>query len=344
MQGKNFFKKKKSPIFVAEISANHNGSFLNAKKIIDMAVKNGADAIKLQTYEADSMTINARRDYLKIKKGIWKNKYLWDLYKSASTPFHWQKRLFNYCKSKKIFCFSTPFDRKGVDLLEKLNCPLYKVASFEITDIPLIAYIASKKKNMIISTGMANLNEISKAYETAVKFGAKDVTLLYCVSNYPAKKEDFNLNNINILKKIFNCRIGFSDHSNDLNIARMAVAHGAEIFEKHVALSNQKNSPDIEFSLKGNQVKEYIKCIKEANEVSGKKIFIRKKNENKYKSLRRSIFVIKDIKKGEKFSIENIKCLRPNIGLSPNYFHKLIGRKSTKDIKKFTPLKKNMLK
>ena len=341
MQSKNIFKKIDHPIFVAEISANHNGSFLNAKKIIDMAVSNGADAIKLQTYEADSMTLNAKKDYLKIKNGIWKNKYLWDLYKAASTPFDWQRELFDYCKQKKIFCFSTPFDRKAVDLLESVNCPIYKVASFEITDIPLIRYIASKKKDMIISTGMSNLKEISLAYETAIKFGAKSVVLLYCVSTYPAKKADFNLNNINILQKKFNCKVGFSDHSNDLNIARMAVAHGAEIFEKHVALPNQKYSPDIKFSLKGKQVKEYIKCINEAYKISGKKEFVRKESEMQYKSLRRSIFAIKNISKGEIYTLENIKCLRPNIGLNPKFFNKILGKKSKKNIKKNSPIKKD---
>ncbi|MDC3308570.1 N-acetylneuraminate synthase family protein, partial [Candidatus Pelagibacter sp.] len=218
--------KIKNPILVAEISANHNGSIIRAKKLIDTAKKYGADAVKLQTYEPSSMTINKKKNYLKIRKGIWKGKTLWDLYKMAQTPFHWQKELFQYAKKKNILCFSTPFDFEGVDLLESINCPIYKIASFEITDIPLIRYVAQTKKPIIISTGMSSLKEIDVAYKTAISNGSSSVTILYCVSNYPSKTEDFNLKNIITLKERYKCRIGFSDHSTNNSIGSAAAALG----------------------------------------------------------------------------------------------------------------------
>ena len=183
---------KKYPYFIAEISANHNGSIETAKKLIRCAKTNGANAVKLQTYTADTMTVRSKKKYFKITRGLWKGKYLWDLYKKAHTPFEWHRRLFDYAKKIGITCFSTPFDETAVDLLEKLNCPMYKVASFEMTDIPLIKKIAKTKKTMIISTGMANLKEIETTFQFAKKNGAKNINLLYCVSNYPSKNSDFN--------------------------------------------------------------------------------------------------------------------------------------------------------
>ena len=230
----------KFPFLVAEISANHCGNFALAKKLIKCAKINNADAVKLQTYTADTMTIKSNKKYFKIKSGLWKNYNLWDLYNEAQTPLKWHKKLFEYGKKIGITVFSTPFDETAVDFLEKLKCPMYKVASFEMTDIPLIKKIASTKKPIIISTGMANLKEIETTYKIAKKYGAKDITLLYCVSNYPAKNSDFNLNNIKILKKKFKCRVGLSDHSKDEKVAVTAINAGAEIIEKHIALDNQK--------------------------------------------------------------------------------------------------------
>ena len=232
--------KLKIPFLIAEISSNHCGNFSLAKKLISCAKRNGADAVKIQTYTPDTMTIKSDKKYFKIKNGLWKNYSLWNLYNEAKTPLEWHKRLFKHARSIGIKIFSTPFDETSVDFLEKLNCPFYKIASFEMTDLPLIKKVAKTKKPIIISTGMSSLKEIEEAYKTAKKFGSKDITLLYCVSNYPSKLNDFNLNNIKILKKKFKCRIGLSDHSKDNRVAITAIATGAEIIEKHIALDNQK--------------------------------------------------------------------------------------------------------
>jgi pseudaminic acid synthase len=332
--------KTEKPFFIAEISANHCGSFLMAKKLIKCAKENGADAVKLQTYTAETMTINSNKKYFKIKTGLWKGYTLWNLYKKAYTPLEWHKKLFDYAKKIKIKIFSTPFDESAVDFLETLRCPIYKVSSFEMTDIPLIKKIASTKKPMIISTGMANLKEIELSYKTAKKYGAKDITLLYCVSNYPSKNSDFNLNNIKILKKKFKCKIGLSDHSTDDTVAIAAVASGAEVIEKHIALQGQKKGLDINFSLKGSEIKNFRKKIDSTFEIIGKNSFYRNKSENKSKLFRRSIFVTEDIQKGQKFTRENIRRIRPGHGLAPIYDEKLIGKKSKKKLSKGEPLRK----
>ena len=333
-----------NPYFVAEISANHCGKFELAKKLIKCAKFNGADAVKLQTYTADTMTIKSNKEFFKIKKGLWKGYNLWKLYNEAKTPLEWHKPLFSYGKKIGITIFSTPFDETAVDFLEKLKCPFYKVASFEMTDIPLIKKIALTKKPMIISTGMASLEEIDFTVKTARKYGAKDITLLYCVSNYPSKPSDFNLNNIKLLKKMFKCKIGLSDHSKDSRIAMASIAAGAEVIEKHIALSNQKKGLDIEFSIKGKEIKKFRDSINFAYSLLGKKNFYRNKTENKSKIFRRSIFAVKDIKKGEIFSKLNIKRIRPNYGLPPVYFEKILGKKSPKNIKKENPIRYDVLK
>ena len=296
----------KKPYFVAEISANHLGSFKRAKKLILCAKQNGADAVKLQTYSPGTMTIKSKKSYFKIKSGIWKGYNLWDLYKKAQTPLHWHKNLFNYAKKIGITIFSTPFDETAVDFLEQLGCPFYKVSSFEMTDLPLIKKIAKTNKPMIISTGMASINEIDTTVRYARRNGSKNITLLYCVSNYPSKNSDFNLKNIKILKKKFKCDVGLSDHSKDNLIASLAVSQGATIIEKHIALQNQKSGLDIEFSLKGKEIKVFRNLIDETYNLLKDRDFYRSNSENKSKVFRRSIFAIKKIKKGEKFNKENI--------------------------------------
>jgi pseudaminic acid synthase len=334
----------KKPFFIAEISANHAGSFIRAKKLILLAKQSGADAVKLQTYTADTMTLKSNRKYFKIKGGLWHNQSMWNLYDKAKTPLKWHKKLFNYARKIGITIFSTPFDETAVDFLVKLKCPIFKVASFEMTDIPLIKKIAKTKKPIIISTGMATIKEISKAFNTAKKFGAKNITLLYCVSNYPSKVSDFNLNNIKILKKIFKCTIGFSDHSLDNRIAIAAISAGAEVIEKHIALERQKVGFDIKFSLKGKEIKKFREDINLAYELFKNKNFSREKNENKLRIYRRSIFAVSDVLKGEKFTTKNIKVIRPGHGLEPIYYEKLIGKLSPIKIKKGNPIKKNILK
>jgi pseudaminic acid synthase len=332
------------PFFIAEISANHNGSLPHAKKLIKIAKRYGADAVKLQTYTPDTMTIKSNKSDFKIRGGLWNGKILWDLYEKAQTPFEWHKELFDYAKKIKITCFSTPFDETAVDLLESFNCPFYKVASFEMNHVPLIKRIAQTRKPIIISTGMANLKEIDLAYKTAKKYGAKEVILLYCVSNYPSKISDFNLNNIRVLKEKYNCKVGFSDHSTDNKIVAAAIAAGAEVIEKHIALEDQKRGFDLAFSLKGKEIKDYMQVIKETSLMMGKKYFFRNKSENQSLQFRRSIYVTSDVKKGEKFTKKNIRVIRPGFGIQPVYFEKLINKKSPYDLKRETPLKKSLLK
>ena len=335
---------KKTPFFVAEISANHNGSLLHAKKLIKIAKKYGADAVKLQTYTPHTLTIKSNKPDFKITAGLWNGKTLWELYEKAQTPFEWHKELFNYEKKLKITCFSTPFDESAVDLLETLNCPFYKVASFEMNHVPLIKKIARTRKPIIISTGMANLNEIDLAYRTAKKNKAGEIILLYCVSNYPSRIADFNFNNIRILKERYNCKVGFSDHSIDNKIVAAAIAAGAEVIEKHIALEGQTKGFDLAFSLKGKQIKDYVKVIKDTSLMLGKKYFFRNKSENQSLQFRRSIYAISDIKKGEKFTKKNLRIIRPGYGVQPVYFEKLINKRSPIDIKRATSLKKLLLK
>src|SRR6056300_787411 len=335
---------KNKIFFIAEISSNHYGNFNLAKKLIKCAQENGADAVKLQTYTADTMTIKSDKSYFKIKEGLWKGYTLWELYDKAHTPLKWHKKLFKYGKSIGIKVFSTPFDDTAVDFLEKLNCPIYKIASFEMTDLNLVKKVSQTKKPIIISTGMANLEEIETTIKVAKKNGAKDITLLYCVSNYPSSISDFNLNNIKILKDKFKCKVGISDHSTDNRVAIAAIASGAEVIEKHVALDNQKKGFDIDFSLKGKEIKKLRDDIDVAFRLLGQNSFFRNKSENKSKIFRRSIFATRDIKKGEKFSKDNIKVIRPGYGLMPKYFNKILNKRSPVNISKDEPLKPIVLK
>ena len=328
----------KFPYFIAEISANHCGKISTAKKLIKCAKLNGADAVKLQTYTADTMTLKSNKKYFKVNDGLWKGYTLWNLYNEAHTPLSWHKTLFDYAKKIGITIFSTPFDETAVTFLEKLNCPMYKISSFEMTDIPLVKKVASTKKPIIISTGMASLKEIDLTYKTARKYGAKDITLLYCVSNYPAKNSDFNINNIKILKEKYKCRVGLSDHSLDQNVAITSIGAGAEMIEKHIALDGQKKGLDIKFSLKGEKIKIFRNAIDSAYELLGKKKFFRNNSEKKSTMFRRSIFICENISKGEKFTKKNIKRIRPGNGLEPKFYEKLIGRRAKKNLQKGNPL------
>ena len=332
------------PYFVAEISANHCGEFKTAKKLIKTAKINGADAVKLQTYTPDTMTIKSNKKYFKIKNGLWKGYGLWDLYNKAHTPLSWHKELFLYAKKLGITIFSTPFDETAVTFLEKLNCPIYKISSFEMTDLPLIKRVALTKKPIIISTGLSSLKEIEETFKVAKRYGAKDITLLYCVSNYPAKNIDFNINNIKILKEKFNCRVGLSDHSLDNKIAFASIAAGAEVIEKHIALDGQKRGLDIKFSLKGKKIKEFKENINNVYSAMGKKKFYRNPSENKSKIFRRSIFVVKNIKRGEKLTKKNIRRIRPGYGLEPKFFDKVLGKKTKKNLYAGNPLKIQQIK
>ena len=340
---KNIFFNK-VPFLIAEISANHCGNFIKAKKLIMTAKKNGADAVKLQTYTPESMTLNSNKKYFKIKKGIWKNYKLWDLYKEAQTPYIWHKKLFKYAKEIGIKIFSTPFDENAVDFLETLNCSIYKVASFEMNHINLIKKIASTKKPIIISTGTSTLNEIDKAFFTAKKYGSRDITLLYCVSNYPSKIEDFNIKNIKILKDKYKCRVGLSDHSNDNKVAITSIALGAEVIEKHIALDNQKKGHDIKFSLKGKEIQKFKNDLDITYQLVKRDFFFRNSSEKKNRIFRRSIFITQNIEKGEKFTSSNIKIVRPGNGVDPSYYNQLINKKAQKKLFNGEPVLPNILK
>jgi pseudaminic acid synthase len=339
-----FKNKKTTPFFIAEISSNHNGSLTQAKRLIKTAQMHGADAVKLQTYTPSTMTIKSSKNDFRIKGGPWNGNTLWNLYEKAQTPFNWHKELFDYAKKLKIICFSTPFDETAVDLLESLNCPFYKVASFEMNHIPLIKKIAQTKKTIIISTGMANLKEIDIAYKAAKENGAQKIILLYCVSNYPSKISDFNFNNIRILKERYKCKVGFSDHSTDNKVVAAAIAAGAEVVEKHVALEGQKKGFDLAFSLKGKEIKDYAKVIRDTSLMMGKKYFFRNESENQSLQFRRSIYAVSDIKKGERFNKKNIRVIRPGFGIEPVYYEKLLNKKSPFNIMRQTSLKKILLK
>lgn len=328
------------PFLIAELSANHDGKLSNAIKLIKHAKKFGADAVKLQTYTPDWMTLKSKKKYFKIKKGLWAGYTLWDLYNKGKTPIEWHRELFELAKDLKIKIFSTPFDRKAVDILENLNCKFYKISSFEINDIELIKYVAKTKKPMIISTGMADLREIDLAYKTAKKNGCNDISLLYCVSSYPSKINEFNLNNIKILNKRYKCEVGLSDHSNNQIIPAISAGFGAKIFEKHIAILGLKKSLDYEFSLKGEQIREYKKLITDAAQVTKNSNFTRVRSELKNRKFRRSIFSTKKIKKGEKFTEENIKIIRPSNGIDPKYFRKLLGKISKNNYSDSVPLRK----
>ena len=334
----------KKPYFIAEISANHSGSLNVAKKLIKIAKYYGADAVKLQTYTADSMTLNSNKKNFLVKSGLWKNERLWNLYDRAKTPYEWHPKLFAYAKKLNITCFSTPFDSNAVDLLEQLKCPFYKISSFEMNDLPLIEKVLKTKKPLILSTGTSSLNEIRSVMNFIRKKNSKTkIFLLYCVSNYPASYRDFNLNNISILKKEFNCTVGLSDHSIDNKVAIAAIGAGAGIFEKHIAIKESKKSPDFKFSLIEEQIGEYRKCLDETFEMFKKNQFYRNKTENFYKNFRRSIYAVRNIKKGDLFTENNIKLLRPVKGIGPEYYKKIINRKSPYNISVETSLKKSIL-
>ena len=324
--------KKNKIFFIAELSANHNGSLERAKKLIKCAKVNGASAIKLQTYTAETMTFNSNKKIFKIKEGLWKGYKLWDLYNKAKTPYKWHPELFKYAKKLKIPIFSTPFDSGAVDFLEELGCPFYKVASFEMTDLELIKKIAKTGKPIIISTGLSNLREIKLAYNTAKKYGSKQIILLYCVSNYPSDITDFNVNNIKILKKTFKCEIGLSDHSKGSFVGICSVTAGVNFVEKHIGLENQTKGLDIEFSLRGKEIKSYIDDLNNTKEIFKRKNFFRSKNELKNSIFKRSIYASKDIKKGEKFSKNNIVTKRPGYGIKTSDKKRLLGKYSKKNI------------
>ena len=328
------------PYIVAELSANHNGSLENAIKVIKMAKNSGAEAIKLQTYTPDTITINSNKPDFIIDDGLWSGRSLYDLYKEAHTPWEWHKTLFDYADKLNITCFSSPFDRTAVDFLEDLNVPAYKVASFEMIDLPLVKYIAETRKPMIISTGMADADEIQEAIEAAKEGGCKELALLLCVSSYPAPAVDYNLRTLVDMQQKFGLITGLSDHTIDNTTAITSVALGASIIEKHVTLNRNGGGPDNSFSLEEKELKELCFGVKTAWGALGKVNYDRKSSEQSNVKFRRSLYFVKDIQVGEIITASHVKSIRPGYGLQPKLIEDIIGKRSTKEIKAGTPVKK----
>ncbi|WP_270852644.1 pseudaminic acid synthase [Fusobacterium varium] len=324
---------------IAEISANHGHSIDVVKKSIELAKESGADAIKIQTYTPDTITLNCDNEYFQINNGtIWDGTTLYKLYQEAYTPWEWHKELFNYAKEIGTEIFSTPFNKTAVDLLEELETPIYKIASFEINDIPLIEYVASKGKPMIISTGVGTEEEIREAVEACRKMGNEDITLLQCTSQYPAKLEDANLIMIKDLAERFNVKAGLSDHTMGSLVATTAVAMGAEVIEKHFIIDRSLGGPDSSFSMTPIEFREMVENIRNVEKMIGKVSYEITEKKKKSFKFKRSLFVSKNIKKGEILTEENIKSVRPADGISPKYYNHVLGKKVRKDLKFGTPL------
>ena len=335
INGRNIGKKF-YPYIVAELSANHNGSIDRAYKIIDMAKVCGADAIKLQTYHPDTITMDMKTPEFMIEGGLWGGQSLYELYESAFMPWEWHKPLFNYAKKVGITIFSSPFDNTAVDLLEDLNTPAYKIASFEAIDTPLIKYVAQTGKPMIISTGMADVEEIQEAIEAAREGGCKELAILHCVSGYPAPAGDYNLRTLVDMQEKFRLVTGLSDHTIDNTTAIASVALGASIIEKHVTLDRNGGGPDDSFSLESKELKALCIGAKTAWESLGNIDYGRKSSEQGNVKFRRSLYVVKDIKKGGVISCNNVKSIRPGYGLSPKYYGDILGKVTNTDVKKGT--------
>lgn len=329
---------------IAELSANHGHDINVAKKTIKAAKNAGADAIKIQTYTADTLTINCDNEYFRLRSGtIWDGRTLYDLYNEAYTPWEWQKELMDYANEIGIILFSTPFDKTAVDFLESLNVPAYKVASFEFIDIPLIEYIASKGKPIIMSTGIATLGDIEEAINACKRMGNDQIILLKCTSSYPAKPEDANLITIPNMKETFGVEVGVSDHTLGVTIPVVSVALGAKVIEKHFILDKSIGGPDASFSLDKKEFSEMVEAVRIAEKSLGKVDYSLDESKKKNRLLGRSLFVVKDIKKGELFTEENIRSIRPGNGLPVKCIKEFLGRKATQDVKRGTPLKWELL-
>lgn len=325
------------PIFIiAELSANHIQKFDLAVQTIEAIKMSGADAVKLQTYTPDTMTIDCDNEYFKIKQGtIWDGDTLYSLYKKAYTPWEWQPKLKKIAEDLGLIFFSTPFDKTSVDFLEEIKVPAYKISSFEIKDIQLIEYVALKKKPIIISTGIANIGDIEQAINTCKKLGNNNIALLKCTSSYPTPLEELNLKTIPNMIETFKTIVGLSDHTVSISVPIAAVALGANIIEKHFILDRKLKSPDSIFSLEPEEFKIMVSSIREVEKALGE---INYNSDNENIIFSRSLFAVKDIKRGDIFTYDNIRSIRPGFGLEPKYLKYIIGRKSKRFIKKGTPI------
>lgn len=333
------------PVFIiAELSANHRQKYELAVETIKAMKESGADAVKLQTYTPDTITIDSDNDYFQIKQGtLWDGKTLYQLYQEAYTPWEWQPKLKEIAEDLGLICFSSPFDKTAVDFLEKMDVPAYKVASFEITDIPLIEYIASKGKPVIISTGIAELSDIAMAVDACKRMGNEQIALLKCTSAYPAPLEEMNLKTIPDLAETFKTVVGLSDHTLGISVPIAAVALGAKIIEKHFILDRKLGGPDAAFSIEPEEFKSMVKAVREVEKALGKVSYELTEKMKKSREFSRSLFVVNDIKAGEVFTEINVRSIRPGFGLHPRYLKDILGKKATKDIGRGTPLSWDMV-
>lgn len=339
---KLFEKMQTGTYIIAEMSANHAGKIEYAKEIIHEAKKAGADCIKLQTYTPDTMTIDCRNPYFQIKDGTWKDENLFHLYEKAYTPWEWHRELKEEAEKIGLDFFSTPFDKTSVDFLEDIGVEFYKIASFELVDIPLLQYVASKKKPIILSTGMSSLAEIEEAVNTIRKEGNNQLVLLRCASAYPALSDEMNLKTMQNMGEVFGTPVGLSDHSMGSVGAVTAVALGAKVIEKHFCLNRSINTPDSSFSMTPEEFKEMVQNIRLAEKAIGSVCYGVTEQEKSNVIFRRSVFCVKDIKKGELFTEENIRIIRPGYGLEPRYYQEILGQEALQDIKCGTPVKFEM--
>jgi len=329
-----------SIIVIAELSANHNGSLELAKKTILAAKESGADAVKIQTYTADTMTLESdREEFIVQGDTLWDGRKLYDLYVEAHTPWKWHNELQDYCNELGLIFFSSPFDQTAVDFLEELHVPMYKIASFEITDVPLIRYAASKGKPMIISTGIATIEEIEEAILACKEVGNEDITLLKCTSQYPASIEDANLLTIEDMRTRFHVKVGLSDHTMGDVVATTAASMGITMIEKHFILDRSLGGPDAAFSMDPKEFKLMVERVREVEKALGSVDYEMNEKKQKSRVFSRSLFVVNDIKQGELFSINNVRSIRPGYGLPPKHIDEVIGRVATMNLEKGTPLK-----
>jgi len=329
------------PLVVAELSGNHNQSLERALGIVEAAAAAGAQAVKLQTYTADTMTIDAEGDDFHIddKSSLWKGDSLHRLYQKAHTPWEWHKPLFDRCQALGLACFSTPFDESAVDFLESLHAPAYKIASFELTHLPLIKKAAATGKPLILSTGMASLAELDEAVSTARSAGCKELVLLKCTSSYPASPTDTNLLTIPHLKTLFNVEVGISDHTLGVGVALAGVALGAVMIEKHFTLSRADGGVDAAFSAEPAELRMLVEESAKAWQALGRVSYGPTEKEKASLQFRRSIYVVQDVRAGDSFTAKNLRIIRPGKGLPPRYLDVLLGKKASSDIKRGTPMK-----
>lgn len=329
------------PFIIAEMSGNHNQSLEKALQIVDAAAGAGADAVKLQTYTADTLTIDERGEDFVIAdvNSPWKGLSLYELYQQAHTPWDWHTAIFERCKERGLICFSTPFDETAVDFLEKLNVPAYKIASFENNHLPLIKKVASTGKPIIISCGMASVAELDETVSAAREAGCKDIVLLKCTSSYPARAEDVNLLTLPCMRDLFSVQVGLSDHTTGIGVSVASVALGASVIEKHLTISRSDGGPDVGFSMEPDEFKMLVTETRKAWRAMGRVAFGPTGQEKASLQFRRSLYIVKEMKAGEALDKDNVRVIRPGFGLAPKYYDVVLGKKISRSAKKGTPLR-----